>query len=244
MNTNESADLRIDGSGASGGGTYNRVKINGSGKITGDVTCSEFKINGTGEAIGKVETGRFVINGSGHVVGDLKAEDAKISGSASLGGSVTGGSIKISGSCDIKNGLDMHQIKIEGSMKAGSDCSAEEFYSNGVFEIGGLLNADEIDVQLYWHKSRAREIGGGRINVRPGVGGGSILRSLFSFGMSNPQLEADTIEGDEISLENTKAKVVRGNNITIGPGCEIGLVEYKGQYQRNGDAKVGSEQKV
>lgn len=244
MNTNECADLRIDGSGSSGGGTYNSVKINGSGKISGDIICSEFKINGAGEAVGNVEAGRFVINGSGHIVGNLKAEEAKISGSASLGGNVTGGTIKISGSADIKSGVDMHQIKIEGTMKAGGDCSAESFYSNGVFEIGGLLNADDIDIQLYWHKSRAREIGGGRINVRPGAGGGSILRSLFSFGLSNPQLEADTIEGDEISLENTKAKVVRGNNITIGPGCDIGLVEYKGQYQRNGDARVGSEQKV
>jgi hypothetical protein len=39
------------------------------------------------------------------------------------------------------------------------------------------------------------------------------------------------IEGDEILLENTKADVVRGKNVQIGKGCEIGLLEYQDSYK-------------
>jgi hypothetical protein len=30
----------------------------------------------------------------------------------------------------------------------------------------------------------------------------------------------------------------------IGDGCDIGTVEYKNNYVRNGDARVGTETKV
>ena len=52
-------------------------------------------------------------------------------------------------------------------------------------------------------------------------------------------LETTVIEGDLISLENTKADVVRGNDITIGDGCEIGTVEYTGKVTYSENAKIG-----
>jgi cytoskeletal protein CcmA (bactofilin family) len=245
MENNMRGDLRINGSGSAAGGTYGNVKINGSGKITGDLECKEFIINGSGEVIGKIEAEKLRINGSGHIVGDVKAKELKVNGSANLGGTVSGGNISVSGSADIKSGLDMQNVKISGSVKIGGDCNAERFESNGVFDISGLLNADEVDARLYWHRSRAKEIGGGKIIVGLGNSTGlSVLKAIFTLGLHNPGLDADSIEGDEINLENTTARVVRGNNVTIGRGCDIGLVEYKGIYQKNGDAKVAEERKL
>jgi cytoskeletal protein CcmA (bactofilin family) len=63
-------------------------------------------------------------------------------------------------------------------------------------------------------------------------------------GILHPILEAEIIEGDEIMLENTTAKIVRGNNVMLGAGCDIGTVEYKSNYVKNGDARVGTETKV
>jgi cytoskeletal protein CcmA (bactofilin family) len=245
MENNIRGDLRIDGSGSSAGGVFNVVKINGAGKVTGDVDCNELVINGSGDVRGRVETMKLRINGSGHVAGDLKAQEFKVNGSADLDGSVSSDNINISGSADIRNSLDTRQAKIDGSLKIGGDCNAENFTSNGIFEIGGLLNADDVDVHLYWHRSRAREIGGGRITVKLGNSTGfSVLRAIFTLGMHNPGLETDSIEGDEVYLENTTAKVVRGNNVTIGQGCDIALVEYKGVYNKTGDARVAEERKT
>ena len=240
-----SGDLRIDGSGSSAGGSYNNVRINGSGKINGDLECRELSINGSGEVTGKAQAEKIRVNGSGHLCGGVQAEELKVNGSATFGAGVSGGAVSISGSADIKGGCNSQYVKINGTAKFGGDCSAEKFDSNGIFEIDGLLNADEINAHLYWHKSRAKEIGGGCIRVSLGDSAGlAVLKTIFTFGIHNPSLEAETIEGDEISLENTTAKVVRGNNVTIGRGCEIGLVEYKGVYRKTGDAKVAEEKKV
>ena len=48
MSEDTRGDLRIDGSGSASGGAYNTVRINGSGKVTGDITCVEIIINGSG----------------------------------------------------------------------------------------------------------------------------------------------------------------------------------------------------
>jgi hypothetical protein len=44
-------------------------------------------------------------------------------------------------------------------------------------------------------------------------------------------LYADQIEGDKVELEHTEAGVVRGNHVKIGPGCEIGRVEYRDKLE-------------
>jgi cytoskeletal protein CcmA (bactofilin family) len=105
--------------------------------------------------------------------------------------------------------------------------------------VDGLLSADHLEIYLDWNKSHAGEVGGTDIAVHRGTRG--TLRSLFTHA---PAFEAGTIEGNEISLELTKADVVRGHNVTLGDGCEIGLVEYTGTLRKNGDAKVREEKKV
>lgn len=57
-------------------------------------------------------------------------------------------------------------------------------------------------------------------------------------------LEVETIEGDEIDLEGTKAELVRGKTVVIGAGCEIERVEYSGALTVDKAAKVGEQVKV
>ena len=35
------------------------------------------------------------------------------------------------------------------------------------------------------------------------------------------------MEGEDIYIESTTAEVVRGNNVTIGPRCNIEILAYK-----------------
>lgn len=238
-------DLKIDGSGFAPGGEYNSVKINGAGRIMGDISCREFRINGSGNVEGNLDLDDGKIIGSGTVDGNIKAHQLKITGSGQIRGTVSGSSLTVSGSVTIGGNLDVQNVRIEGSAKVGHDLNAENFYSDGSFEIAGLLNADEVNIRLYHSKSKAREVGGGKINVSTGLSSGfNVLKTIFTLGMYNPILEADSIEGDEIVLENTTAKVVRGTHVTIGKGCNIGLVEYKGTYRKIGDANVSEERKI
>lgn len=245
MDNTIKGDLKIDGSGSAPGGEYNIVRINGAGRIMGDVACRDFRINGTGNVDGNLETVEGKINGSGTIDGNIRAQQLKITGTGQVRGTISGGTLIVSGSVTVGENLDVQKVKIEGSAKIAHDCNAEDFHSDGTFEISGLLNADVVNIRLYHSKSRAKEIGGGTINVTSGsTAGFNVLKTIFTLGTYNPILEADSIEGDVIVLENTTAQVVRGTNITIGKGCNIGLVEYKGQLIKTGDAKVNEEKKI
>ncbi len=243
MNNSELADLQISGFGSVPGGKYKSVKIFGRGKITGDVECGDFVINGSGEVIGKMTCKQMIVNGSGQMEGEVSADVLKVRGAADFSGKVKASDVSISGSATAKSGLDTQTIKISGGAKVKGNVNAEQFSSTGRFEIDGLLNAENVDVHLDWSTSKATEIGGETITVMSGTKGFSLI-SIVTLGTHNPRLEANLIEGEKIILENTYAKVVRGNHITIGDGCDIGVVEYIGSFHKSGSAKVGEEKKV
>jgi len=242
MSGNENMELKINGHGSAAGGTYKQVRINGHGKIEGDIVCRDtFVINGSGDAKGAVQADKLSINGVGNFEGDVEADTLKVVGTSTFKGDVKSDTLfSVSGTADLKAGLRAGKAKVSGSLWAAGDISAESFESSGSFQTKGLLSADIIDVRLHWSKSRAAEIGGETITVKS-VAGLSALRSLFSV---DTRLEADVIEGNDITLEHTRAKVVRGRNITLGTGCDIDVVEYSGELKRTGGPRVGQEKKV
>lgn len=258
----EKSALIINGSGTSGGGTFSKVRINGSGKIIGDIECESFSINGSGSVQGTMKTDSAHINGSGQITGSMQAETFIISGSGHLESGMRGGTLRINGSARVNGPVEAQTVKIEGTGKIGGNCAVEEMHIDGVAEIGGncecerfrshgafiiegLLNADDIQIDLYHARSRAKEIGGGHIDVRMALVGAitRLICSLF-VGKGGALLDAGTIEGDDIYLEQTHADVVRGRDVTLGKGCSIGLVEYSGTLTKLEGAEVREEQHV
>lgn len=235
-------DLKINGFADAPGGEYGAVRVNGMGRITGDVYCQgAFTVNGSGDVTGNVISKSLQINGSGHICGSLNTDSASICGIGDIEGKVVCQELSVSGSAHIKKDLNAQTVKVSGSLKIKDGCNAERFESTGIFEVGGLLNADSVDVVLHWSKSRAKEIGGESITVRRGLRGLDVIRQIFSV---DPGLEADIIEGTFLHLEHTHAKVVRGRNVTLGSGCEIGVVEYTDTLRKTGGANVGEEKKI
>jgi len=57
-------------------------------------------------------------------------------------------------------------------------------------------------------------------------------------------LPINLIEGDEIYLEYTTAKAVRGKNVTIGRGCNIELVEYVDNFNQHNDSFIRESKKI
>lgn len=243
MNTNGLTDLKISGYGSVPGGTYRSVKIYGRGKITGELNCEDFVINGSGDMIGRVTCRQLFVNGSGDLQGEVAAGVLKVLGSAMFGAGIKADDVLVSGSATAKSSLAAQAVKISGALKIKGDVSAESFHSTGRFEVGGLLNAENIDIHLDWCTSRAKEIGGESITVMNGAKGFSLI-SIVTLGTHSPRLEAELIEGERIILENTTAKIVRGAHVTIGDGCDIALVEYKGSLHKSGNARVDAERKL
>jgi len=57
-------------------------------------------------------------------------------------------------------------------------------------------------------------------------------------------LSAGIIEGDDIFLEATQAKIVRGRHVVIGEGCSIELVEYKDSFRQQNNGSVKENRKI
>jgi cytoskeletal protein CcmA (bactofilin family) len=239
-------NLKIAGEGTASGGFYNNISVSGKADINGDFDCIDFRISGACDINGNLKTKTGKISGEVKVKGNLEAEEFKISGSSDIDGDAVIKKIKIQGGTKIGGNISSEEVSAFGEIKINGDCNAETFVSKGAFTIGGLLNAGEINIVLY-SRSNVSEIGGEKITIKKGITSKikNIIKSIFlPNDFFDGRLYTESIEGDDIYLEYTKAKVVRGNNVTIGEGCEIELVEYKDSFEQLGNCKVLENKKL
>ena len=153
---------------------------------------------------------------------------------------------KITGEVEVKGNISIEKANIIGLLDVRGECNTENFNMKGTLKISGLLNAGNIDIETH-SKCHVKEIGGEKIRIKRGTDT-IIKKAIKSLGVPKDfylgQLITDSIEGDEIYLEYVKAKVVRGDNIEIGPGCEIDLIEYKHILKQHKTSSVGNKRKI
>jgi cytoskeletal protein CcmA (bactofilin family) len=234
-------NLTITGSSSATGGTYDRVRIIGEGTIDGDVECNQLKCVGTLDMDGRLKSKQVGVVGTCSFSKDVQAASMRISGTVTIGGDARLKELQCSGTIEIEGNLYGEQLKLRGQLDTQGDCEIDVFKARGIFNVGGLLNAGKMDIKLY-RDCQARDIGCERINVRR-----ASLISPFSFFFkpsSHAMLTAAVIEGDEIYLEHTNAKAVRGKRVIIGPGCDIELVEYEEYFKQSKSTIVKLNRKV
>lgn len=236
-------DLKISGAGDAPGGKYDNVKISGAGEINGDIECNFLRTSGAGEVRGNVKALKIETSGASDIKGDAECKEIKISGAGDIKGNVKTGSIKVSGSSDIGGNLHADEVEISGYIDIKQECEAEKFTARGSFSIGGLLNAEDINIRING-RCRVKEIGGEHIDVRLDDDHGLFSKALRYLFISEKGLHTDSVEGDDIYLEGTEAKIVRGNNITIGRDCRIERVEYKNSINIQDNAEVKEQIKL
>lgn len=230
-------NLNIFGSGSYAGGHYAKVKIKGDGTITDDMDCLQFKIHGTSSLLGNVKAENFTIFGTADLQENLKSDVVKIFGTMNVNGDLAGEKIVIKGAGDIGGNVLGEELDVKGGFSVKGNCEVETFRLEGGFQIGGLLNAGSINIELKYGESSADEIGGETINIRK-------KPSFLGFNKHLGKLMTNLIEGDHIYLENTVAKIVRGNSIELGPGCEIGTVEYKESFKQHKSTTVKDSRQI
>ncbi len=257
-------ELRISGIGKMNGGKFSNVDISGLGKVFGDVEAErivisgmgtiegnttigqKLEINGMGTIVGTVKGGQLVSSGTGSVRGRLDVSVLESSGNLKVAGDAKLGELNNEGRVRFDRSLKAEKIVSHGLLSVGADLAAEDFYSQGSFSVDGLLNAHKLAVEIYGY-CQAKEIGGEEIRVRRG-GNFTLVSKLISpflgQGRQLDRLTAEQIEGTVIALEYTTAKVVRGNTITIGPECDIELVEYTDSLQIDPRAQVRNQSKI
>lgn len=226
-------NLKVHGDGSFAGGHYNTIKIHGSAIITENTNANTMSITGSCIAKGDVHCETLLdIHGHCDILGDVTSNFMKLNGACEIGGNTVININKNRGHLEISNNFSGDKLSNKGDLYVKENVNFETFISDGRFRIGGLLNAGEINISPSFSTSTVKEIGGEKITIKLKTG----LRFVpFS---NKGRVETELIEGDTIYLENTHANIVRGQNIEIGAGCVIDVVEYSGKCIVSPDATV------
>lgn len=259
---NKRVNLKLSGAGIASGGFYNEVKLSGGCQINGDIDCNFMKTSGACSVKGNITSKQLLTSGSFSSTGNIDTEIFKSSGASKLSGNLKGDEVTISGGGSTSGDIKVSKLNISGGFTSGGkiiggeinltggikiekDCECDKFSSKGSFNIGGTLNADEINITIYDHCT-AYEIVGQNIDIRYSSDISSsilhIIKGMLS--SSSSGLTVETIEGDNIYLEHTNAKIVRGNKITIGDSCNIEKVEYKDSLDVTGNSEIREKNKL
>ncbi|MFD3156156.1 cell shape determination protein CcmA [Haloimpatiens sp. FM7330] len=239
---NNETNLKITGAGESTGGKYNEVTISGAGEINGDMECNMFKVAGSGEVHGNLQSKIIKASGAFEVNGNIEGEDIDGKGAVDINGTLKCKNVNMAGAVDIDGDLYGDIIKISGALDIKKNCEAEILNLKGCFDIEGLLNAGQINIEMK-RRCNVKEIGGEKIEIRRI--NESFVSRLFNLSSGRRgKLECEVIEGDDIYLEYTEAEVVRGNNIVLGPECEIQCVEYRDSFDAAQDSKVAKVKRI
>ncbi|WP_410770693.1 hypothetical protein [Fontibacillus sp. BL9] len=241
MKEQEAKDLRINGLGKAAGGTYGKISTDGIATLNGDIVCNSLTSNGTLKLKGSIQAGKIRMNGNGSAEGSISGELIRVDGMLKTGGDLRVEEVDFNGMVTLGGNVSGEGLKVDGGLKVGGNAEFETFKVHGGFQIGGMLNAGTLDIYMS-AACKAKEIGGEVIQVRRKPSTRNLL-ALFSSSLA-VGLTAEVIEGDHIVLEETKAEIVRGSSVRIGPGCEIGRVEYKDRFEVDPKATVGSAEQV
>jgi len=222
----------ITGAGEIGPGDYGRVRILGAGDVTGDVRAEKLRVYGEGT-----------------LRGDLTAANVKVIGALKIPRDLKAGKLTAIGTCEVGGRILAEDFRVLGALEGSGGVEAGSFLARGVVTVRGLLSGDTVEIHMgSGSRSCVGEIGGGRVEVwQFSFGKRSPLAKALgwlSSRVSKSYLRATSIEADDITLENTCAKVVRGKRVEIRSGCTIDEVEYSESLMVHPKARVETRAKL
>ncbi len=198
-------------------------------RIDGALSARRVHASGSVSGHGSLEADLLETSGSLSIVGDLRVGDLKTSGSVRVSGDIeVRGCSKTSGSFTIGGRLTGNAAEGSGSLRIGSEAALDQLLWSGAVQCPGLVSADAVEFHIAG-ESRMGELAGTSITVRPGFG--------WRLGRQ-PRLFVGEVSGDDIRLENTVAKLVRGDRVAIGPRCQIERLEYREQLNVSPESTV------
>lgn len=212
-----------------------RVSISGASKIDG-CNCEIFKAAGASKVNGELKADDADVSGATKVNGDVYIGRLDSSGSLKVNGKTEGNELDLSGSSKFKNDVRVDRIDFSGSFKVDGDVECDTLDGSGSIKISETLKGEEIMLKVSG-RSKINKIEGGDIAVESEGSG-------FFFGLGKSgSLNVESVRGDDIYLENTKADEVSGKKVRIGSGCKVTKVKAK-ELKVHESAKVENKKSL
>ena len=243
---------------AAGSLNARNIEIMGKGAVGKCVKAASIDVGGSLTVDEDIEVKNIDVSGS-VVCRQLTTHSVDISGKISVDGATECSDIDVSGKMKCK-AFKAHSVDASGKISVDNDIECIDLGLSGKLEckklkataidvsgrinvdgdvecetaeISDLLNAESISIESA-SESRIASIGCSEITVKE-----KSRLLAFSNPSHAPILTAELIEGDNIILEKTHAKMVRGKNVHIGKVCKIGVLEYTESYACDPSSSIG-----
>lgn len=187
---------------------------------------NEMKLSGVTHASGGTYE-NVKVEGVASINGDMNCEVMRIQGVSTFNGNIHCTELDVGGTCKVKGSVRGGKCRLTGLLTVDGDLEADVFTGSGSFQVGGSINAEEVDIK-YVYGSGAEEVCGEKIKIWKETTSGAVefIMDLIPWRHKGRKFQCRLVEGDTINIENVAADVVRGTSVIIGPECEIELVEY------------------
>lgn len=147
--------------------------------------------------------GKVNARGDFNVGGKTEIEVLNVSGSARFKDDVNAIKITLNGTSEFGGNVTANQVKGSGTLTVQGKVSAESFSFAGSIVINDKLKAKKITLKVNQGTIQHME--------------GQIIKIKSKGGI----LQTNTIKGEIIDIESTKADLIQGQKVRVGPNCDI-----------------------
>lgn len=227
----------------------NKVQIYGSVVFNEAVNCGQVKLYGAAVFKKSAKIEQLVVRGAGEFLQDAVVETVKNSGALEVGGSLMAKEVKSYGVIQGKGKIKVETLLSAGVLETKGELEGERITIKGAIHHANLINGEEILIELN-ERCQCHSIGASKLvvalnkrkrrtkfTIYKGVEKQEVVDSddVHPF---QRVLVAHEIEGDQLELMSTHAKVVRGDMVNIGAHSKIDVVEYSTSLKIDESAEI------
>jgi hypothetical protein len=205
-------DVKIEGVGTIYGGDYEKISIEGIGKLKGDATTNITTVEGMCKLKGMIITDQFICDGIVRAFRDIKAKRVEIEGVLKLR----------------RASISADSIRCHGVMVCTDEVSADDIHIDGACSVARMYG-DNIVIE-----SRETSIIDSQIPT-------SLLSfSSLYFGrkLSTDKSLVDVIECTHLEASGLKAKTVRAQSVKLS-NCVIDTLDCIGEMIIDDSCRIG-----
>lgn len=215
--------IRGDDVAITGTGTYDdvdcdRFRVNGTGKVSGDLLAETATVNGTASVGGDAEVttldsdGTLTVSGAvraetvelggtAKVSGDLHADEATVDGTGKVGGDASVDHVVADGTLNVSGNLDGHDVAGDGTVKIGGSVVAADARFDGTVKIGGLTDATELSVD---GTGKFGDVNAETCGVTGRIVANAVSARTFDLELQGAS-EISTLDADEVRVAESDA---------------------------------------
>ena len=196
------------------------VEIDGTTKIHGSVTADRLTADGTLKIEANASVNHLSVDGTGKIGGNLDAHEIRADGTLKIGDNLVAANAHFDGTGTVGGLTDVTELTMDGTGTFG-DVNAETATTDGAFRAADVA-ATTFDLTLAGDSS-ADSVRATDIHVRRRESGlSSIGRKFLNRGDS--VFEVGVVEAQTADLDATRATVVVGEHVTLGPDTHVETV--------------------